>query len=358
MTDRAERRFEAMGTSCHVVVIASTRQPNATPGVEWAEAEVRRLQALWTRFETESELSRLNRHPHDGSGMAVSPETQTLARRALRGFRLTGGIFDPFLADELADSGYDRTFARLEHEPVSSPASDTGDQGAEPRPNAVGPDPRGAGPDATGPVRTERDAADAAAPVTVTADGRVILAPGASLDSGGIGKGLAADLIADELFRRGFAGALVNLGGDVRCVGHRDPTHPQERWQVGIDDPWDRPTGTSVRLDAGAVCTSTEVRRRWRNPDGTVAHHLIDPRTLRPARTSFASATVIAPAAWLGEVLAKAILIGTPWVDGLPDTDKPPSSHDGDPGAWVAGLLRDADAHALVTDWSGHTREL
>ena len=113
-----------------------------------------------------------------------------------------------------------------------------------------------------------------------------------------------------------------------------------------------------MRLDAGAVCTSTEVRRRWRNADGTVAHHLIDPRTLRPARTAFASVTVIAPAAWLGEVLTKAILIGVPLADSTLDSGEASPQGESDAESWATGLLRGADAHALVTDWSGRTREL
>src|SRR5204862_81031 len=49
--------------------------------------------------------------------------------------------------------------------------------------------------------------------------GTVCVRDGARLDSGGLGKGLAADLVAEELVARGASGALGNLGGGLRAAG-------------------------------------------------------------------------------------------------------------------------------------------
>jgi thiamine biosynthesis lipoprotein len=143
--------------------------------------------------------------------------------------------------------------------------------------------------------------------------GVVRLPPGTRLDLGGIGKGRAADLVATHLSRRltdlGATdhGVLVNLGGDVRCVGAPAPGEP---WRVDISDPRDRRASlATLALPHGGVATSTTARRAWTTPDGP-AHHLIDPRTGASADAGVVAATVVAADASWAEVLAKAILVG------------------------------------------------
>lgn len=133
--------------------------------------------------------------------------------------------------------------------------------------------------------------------------GSVRLPDGVMLDPGGIGKGLAADIVADELRRAGAAGALVNVGGDLRVCG-RAPF--SGGWLVGIEDPFDRAKRIAVhRLGDGGVATTTPVHRRWSRP-GHPFHHVIDPRTGAPPPTDVASVTVLASHAWQAEVVAKA----------------------------------------------------
>lgn len=324
MTARAERRFEAMGTDCHIVVVSTPAGPEPEAELDWAVDEVRRLQGLWSRFEPDSELSRLNRHARGSrEPYRVGPETQLLARRALEGYELSEGAFDPFLADEVAAAGYDRTFSALDPAIHEGPAEEASRSLGAAAPPGGTPDRRERGP----------------APMVLAGEA-ISLAPGRTLDSGGIGKGLAADVIAERLLARGAIGALVNLGGDLRCIGSRSASDRQERWEIRIDDPWGRPSETAVRVTSGAVCTSTEVRRRWTNPGGSVGHHLLEPRTGRPAQTAYAAISVIAPRAWIGEVLAKALLVG-------------------DAGEQSAArTLAAANAHALITDWDGSLRQL
>ena len=81
------------------------------------------------------------------------------------------------------------------------------------------------------------------------------------LDAGGIGKGLAADMVSAGLMRRGALGVLVNLGGDIRCRG----AGPSGDWRVGIDHPDgpDLPSVARITLRHGALCTSGVRKRRW-----------------------------------------------------------------------------------------------
>lgn len=276
-----ERRFRAMGTDCHVVVVGPAHLAEA------AEAEVRRLEDRWSRFVDTSEVSRLN--AARGAPVRVSADTLTLVRRATLAFETTSGWFDPFLGREIVAAGYDRDFDLLE-----------GPEPERPRPVDAAPDAPTEGP----PAPRRRDTP----PVTIGFDtGTVQLADGVDFDPGGLGKGLGADLVSERLLEWGASGALVNLGGDLRCSGMA----PADTWRIDIDDPLDRsrPPVATVELRGGGLCTSTARRRRWRTPSGATAHHLLDPSTGRPASTGPASVTVIAPEAWRAESLAKAVYL-------------------------------------------------
>jgi len=133
--------------------------------------------------------------------------------------------------------------------------------------------------------------------------GAVFLPPGVALDLGGIGKGLAVDLVLRRLRRRQPASSLmVNAGGDLALwVLSGDPP-----WVVEVADPFapDRVLATAS-LCGGAAATSSTLGRRW----GPGRHHIIDPVTGRPADSGLAAATVFAPTATRADVLAKACLV-------------------------------------------------
>lgn len=270
---RSERRFPAMGTHCHVIVEGGGRAL-----LDHAQARIGVLEDLWTRFRPDSELSRLSA----SSRMRVGAESFALVTRALVGWRMTAGRFDPFLGRAIVAAGYDRDYAEL------VPGAAPGAPGDEPG-------------SMVGFHRTRH-------PVQHLdrRSGLVVLSPGTEIDSGGIGKGLAADMVSAELIRRGAVACLVNLGGDLRVRGRRpDP------WSIHLEDE----TGAgaepvSVRLSAGGLATSSVMRRRWRRDDGTVFHHVLDPRTGRSIRSPFAAVTAIAPQGWLAEILSKALFLG------------------------------------------------
>ncbi len=100
----------------------------------------------------------------------------------------------------LVAAGYDRDFATLDAGPAAAPD----------KPGAAGGHDAGPAPGCRGIVID---------PIV----GAVTLPSGVELDLGGIGKGLAADLVVDELLAAGAAGACVNVGGDLRA---RRAPHP------------------------------------------------------------------------------------------------------------------------------------
>lgn len=258
-----------MGSACRIVVFGGP------PGLDAVlEAEVHRLEGLWSRFRPDSEISRLNR---DGGPTLVSPETLTLVRTAVDAHTLTGGVFDPLLLRPLEALGYDRDHQRLD---VTRDAITV---------------------DATVTLPDRGDAMlvdEALACVQLPAD--------RAFDPGGLGKGVAADHVTDLALARGAAGVLVDLGGDLRMEGTWVDGGP---FPVTIADPDDgEATVASILVTGGGVATSNTLRRRWRSGD-SVNHHLIDPLTGRSATSDLVAVTVHAGSAWAADVLAKAALI-------------------------------------------------
>jgi thiamine biosynthesis lipoprotein len=249
-----------------------------------AQARLERLERTWSRFLPDSELSRANASP--GTWVPVSPETVLLVRRALEARDRTGGLYDPTLLHEVVGAGYARSFDRLASDP-------------------------GSGRDASGDVATDLEAAERAAAGVVELDpvgGALRVAVGCGFDPGGIGKGTAADLVVGELLEAGADGACVNVGGDLRVAG-AGPAGAD--WVVAVEDPRDPASSVAeLVLADGALATSSRCRRCWTGPDGRPAHHLIDPRTGRPAQTPVLAATVVAATGWQAEALAKAAFLG------------------------------------------------
>lgn len=257
-----------MGTAAHVVVVGG----DEARLIDTARRRLEDLERRWSRFLPGSEVSRLNRRPE--RPVVVSPDTFTLVARSVDAWHATGGRFDPTVLPAMLAAGYDRDFAAV--------------AGTATPPTASLPSP------GCGAIRLD--------PVV----GAVWLPAGVGFDPGGIGKGLAADLVSAEILDAGAAGVLANVGGDLRVRGV--PPHGDE-WTVTVEDPAGS-TNELARfgLAAGAVATSSRLRRRWRAGDIDV-HHLIDPTTGSAAETDVATVTVVAAEAWWAEALATALCV-------------------------------------------------
>jgi thiamine biosynthesis lipoprotein len=265
----AERRWRAMGTDVHVIVVGGS-DPDALVGR--AVARIEELESRWSRFRPESEVSALNAAA--GQWVTVSGDTVRLVERAIEAWRLTGGAVDATVLGAVIDAGYDRSFD---------------DIAGTDRPSV----PSRALLLACTDIEIDRPA------------GAVRLPEGTGFDPGGIGKGLAADVVTAEMSEAGASGVCVNMGGDLRVWGEGPDG---EAWTIEVEHPWLQEAMMLVGLAHGAIATSTTLRRTWRM-DGERRHHLIDPATGEPSDTDLNQATVIAPEAWMAEVLAKAVLL-------------------------------------------------
>ena len=251
-----------MGSDVHVVVVGG--RPSS---LDAARSRIEDLEARWSRFRPTSEISRLNASA--GTPLRVSGETVELVTHALDGAVVTDGLFDPTVLGDVIRAGYDHSL--------------------EPSPDPGAVVDRSLGPG------FERIFVDAGSS-TVT------LPRGVGFDPGGIGKGLAADLVAEELMTEGTAGACVNVGGDLRVEGAGPDGGA---WVVAVEDPLAPVPIASVALSSGAVATSARTRRTF----GGGRHHLIDPRDGWSARSGLLASTVISGRGWRAEVLAKAAFV-------------------------------------------------
>jgi thiamine biosynthesis lipoprotein len=269
--------FRAMGTDISLVA------PRGAPGFERVAADVHdlfdRLERRFSRFRADSELSAVNRRA--GRWTAVSETFAELLGIALDGARRSGGLFDPTVLPALLAAGYDRDFRDLPADGDGPPVTRRG--------------PPGRWPD------------------VLVRDGRVFVPDGVALDFGGIAKGWAADL-ASELTRE-LPWAVVDAGGDLRITGRP----PDGGLEVVVDDPEVLGAGLLLlRLDGGALATSSVTLRSW-SRGGERAHHIIDPRTGIPARSTVLQATAWAPDCVEAEIRAKwALLAGPPVMRELP----------------------------------------
>jgi thiamine biosynthesis lipoprotein len=138
---------------------------------------------------------------------------------------------------------------------------------------------------------------------------------GVLLDLGATAKAAAADRIATLVALRLGVGVLVALGGDIATAGPA----PDGGWQVLVQDRPGDPDCT-VRLPAGAaLATSSTAGRAWGRP-GELLHHILDPRTGRPAPTVWRTVSVAAYSCLRANTLSTAAVVrGAGAVDLLRD---------------------------------------
>jgi FAD:protein FMN transferase len=275
-----DRRFGAMGCTIRVIIDPGRSGRSPEGAFAWARAFIAGFDRRLSRFRADSELTQLNSNPSER--IPISPLLGGLIRAAVWAAQRSGGLVDPTLAGELRAAGYSRSWpfgptVALEDALALAPLR----RSAAPRTPAAWRD-----------IDLEKKA------------GAVWRRSGIQLDSGGIGKGLAADLVVQRL--RSFPRVLVDCGGDIAVAGSRVGDFP---FEVGVRDPLGRTDERRIPLAGGAVATSGIDRRLWLKEDGSVAHHLLDPSTGDPAWTGLVAATACGRNAVEAETLAKAAFL-------------------------------------------------
>ncbi|WP_081438323.1 FAD:protein FMN transferase [Pseudofrankia asymbiotica] len=306
--------------------------------------ELAAVDAAASRFRDDSEISQLA--AAGGRPRRVSPLLAELVAAALTAAEASGGDVVPTLGGPLAALGYDRDISLLTPGGLLTPgrapapgttghvddasrafASAHGDAGSPTTaavPVTVSPTTV-LGP-AAGPATTVRSAPtarpvvpaalSAGGPATmvvrlapawrrVILDGDVLTVPaGVQLDLGATAKAHAADRCAALVARRLGTGTLISLGGDIATAGDAPPGG----WRVRVQDRPGEPAGTVTLAPGGALATSSTIGRRWRH-EGRVLHHVLDPRTCRPAPVIWRTVTVAAGSCLAANTASTASII-------------------------------------------------
>jgi thiamine biosynthesis lipoprotein len=271
-------RTRGLGTTAEILTVepgaAGAAAAVLDSGLEW-------IDLLASRFRPDSELSRLN--AAGGGTFSVSADLAEALGVALRAARLTEGAVTPTVGGAMVALGYDRDFAVLP-------------------------------PDRPGPLPPLAPVPPWEA-VVLDEPGRTVrVDPGVQLDLGATAKAWAADRIAARASTALGTGVLVSLGGDVAMAG--DP--PPGGWSVGLAERCDalgRDADEVVTVGAGGLATSGTARRVWRR-DGRDIHHLVDPRTGRPAPPCWRTVTVAAASCVDANIAATAAVVLGPDAPG------------------------------------------
>lgn len=290
MLDDLDYTFRAMGSDVRLLIGRPLMSGGLSPmaAAERERSFVGDFDKRLSRFRSDSDLSALNRDPRPR--VAAPPLLRAAVAAGRWAAERSGGLVDPTLVRALEQTGYDHSL-----------------DGAEPASlrDAL----------AHAPARRPAQPHQSARWTNIAVDdraGTITRPPGVLIDTGGTGKGLCADAVALRLGRH--LRFVVDCGGDIAIGGVSAQVRPYE---VVIEHPLTgTPIGT-IEVARGGIATSGLNVRIWRRPDGSYAHHLLDPSTGSPVWSGLIGATALGESALEAETLSKMALLMGP--DGARD---------------------------------------
>lgn len=218
-----------------------------------------RYENLFSPTRSASEIYQLNHGtlPQENGAYLLSPETAELIRQGLSYCRLSDGGFD------------------LTIEPVTSLWDFPAQKKEIPSPEALS--------SALSLVDYRNLALDG--------NRLTLRKEGVRIDPGAIAKGYIADRMKEYLVSKGVKSALINLGGNVLCIGSMPDQKP---FRIGIQKPFADRSETVASLEiTDKSVVSSGIYERCFEKDGTLYHHLLNPKTGFPYDNSLVSVTII-----------------------------------------------------------------
>ncbi|MHB8481227.1 MAG: FAD:protein FMN transferase [Nitrospiria bacterium] len=289
-----------MGTIVELTVVSSSEE-KADKAMNAGFTEIKRLEHLLSVYDHTSEFSKINTMAGIRP-VSVSQETYELIEKGIAAGKLTEGGFDIAIGPAVKLWGVTES----QHIPTTEELNQI-------KP-LVDPD-------------------------------QVVLNPlnrsvylkkkGMQIDSGGNGKGFAADKVEKVLKQYGISSGIVALAGDLKVFGNKPGG---ELWRVGIKHP--RRKGAVLAyldLTNKAISTAGDYERFFIK-DGIMYHHLLDPKTLQPGRKC-QSVSIIADDGITADSLDTGIFIMGP-EKGLALIEKLPQ---------IGGVIVDQNGKILVS---------
>lgn len=268
----------AMGT---FVEITSAHKEAA----DIAFKEIKRVEALLSKYDPESEVSRLNR----SGTLEASPETFFLVKRSKEFWQASGGAFDITVAPLVDLWGFtDKKYKVPAKEAIENTLK------------LVGSDK-----------------------IILREEGNIITfkAAGMKVDLGAIAKGYALDRAKEKLKQAGINSCLLNAGGQISAMGNKFG----RPWKIAVRAPRANKPAAYLELKDGSVSTSGDYEQFFLKDNARYAH-IIDPKTGYPADSGIISVTVSAADGLTADALSTAIFIsgrekGAELIRGFPGAE-------------------------------------
>jgi thiamine biosynthesis lipoprotein len=284
-----------MGTFAHIVAVAEDSD-TAEKCVRAALDEICKVDDLMSDYKTDSEISRVNREAFE-KAVQVSESTYEVLQRSIEFSKMTDGAFDITVGPLVA----------LFRKAKESKVAPSEEQIALARSK----------------VGFEKLKLDSENQTVQFSDNGILL------DLGGIAKGYAIDKAIEAAQSNGAIGAMVDIGGDVRCFGL--PPAGKDHWLIGLQDPNSAIEGIEggglrlvLKVTNAAVATSGDYQQ-FVLIEGKHYSHIMDRRTGTSAE-GLSSVTIISDNATDADALATAVSVmgaekGLALIEKLPNTE-------------------------------------
>ena len=267
LTSCSETKEQKTIYAMNTVVTLTAYGENAKNGIDKAEDEIYRLDALMSRSGKRGDIYTLN---STGYG-TVSSETASVINTALDVCRSTDGAFDITVTPLMDAWGF---FGQNHRVPDIEEISQ---------------------------LLQRVDYKN------VLLDGSsVTLNGGAQIDLGGIAKGYASGVVSDTLIANGVTSGLISFGSAIQAIG----TKPDgSEWKIGLANPQDSDDYiATIALSDECIATSGSYEQVFEE-DGHIYHHIIDPKTGYPAMYGLASVSIISDDPARADALATALFV-------------------------------------------------
>lgn len=284
---------QTMGTY-YIVTLAGVEMSDLEEGRlrGKVQAELRAVNDAMSTYIPDSEISRFNRWESD-EPFPISDRFREVMRASFDLYEAMERVMDPTVGPLVNLWGF----------------GEAGETNADPDAEALA-----AARDVVGLHKLE-----------LTDEGLRRLVPGVQLNLSAIAKGYAVDRLLSLLTAEGFVDVYVEIGGDLAVRGRNPQGFP---WRIGIQvpepDSWDD-VELILGLDYGTIATSGDYRNFREQAEGRI-HHIIDPRTGRPAQSALASVSVYAPDCMTADGIATGLFVlgteaGLAWVEARPGVE-------------------------------------
>lgn len=227
------------------------------------------MEQLWSVTEENSDIYHINHA--DGSEIEVHPQTRNVIEYALQIAEDTNGAIEPTIYPVLTAWGFTTEQTKI-------------------------------------PRQEEIDSLLKLVDYTQVSisQNKISVPKGMQIDLGAVGKGYAGDIIAQYLKNKGIASALLDIGGNIQAIGTKEDGND---WILGIRNPFSDAVIGQLRVSNKAVVTSGNYERNFRDENGKMYGHIMNPVTGYPIDNELLSVTIVAEEGKYADALSTAMFV-------------------------------------------------